>query len=75
MISEEEDDYDEEEEDNSSSCTKRKRGPIFMKHVDVEKFLSQEDLRETESKISVFYDKERRFKRHADGLHLIEQFV
>lgn len=67
---------EEMEEDGSQSEEFRmKKGPIIMKHIDVEKFLSPEELRDTEIKIGVFYDKERKLKRFADGMHLIKRFV
>ncbi|TNV80188.1 hypothetical protein FGO68_gene5786 [Halteria grandinella] len=67
---------EEMEEDGSQSEEFRmKKGPIIMKHIDVEKFLSPAELHDTEIKIGVFYDKERKLKRFADGMHLIKRFV
>jgi hypothetical protein len=50
-------------------------GPIIMRHIDVEKFLSPEELLDTKTKLGVFYDTERRFKLYADGMELIQRFV
>jgi hypothetical protein len=76
-ISEEEVEEDGSQSEEQQTHQKRfnTKGPIIMKHIDVEKFLSPAELLDTENKISVFFDKERRLKRHADGLRLIERFV
>ncbi len=46
-----------------------------MKQIDYEKFLSTEEREQTEKKLNVFFDKDRKYKRHADGLRLIKQIV
>ena len=43
--------------------------------MDIEKILSSEEKLEAEERIKVFYDKDRKFKRHADGLALIKEIV
>ncbi len=46
-----------------------------MRHVDLNKILSPEEKQMNETKIAVFYDKHRKYKRHADGLQLIKRIV
>ena len=44
----------------------------MMKPVDIDRFFSPQEKKITEKQISVFYDKNRKLKRHADGLALIK---
>ena len=46
-----------------------------MKTIDIEKIYSSNEKKANHSVISVFFDKERRLKRHADGTKLIKSFV
>ena len=48
---------------------------VQMRPIDMEKILSTADKEETARRIAVFYDLTRKYKRHADGKHLIETFV
>lgn len=48
---------------------------IMMKPVDIDRFFSPQEKKLTETQINVFYDKNRKLKRHADGLTLIKQIV
>lgn len=48
---------------------------VQMRHVDIDKILTPAEKLSNESKINVFYDKHRKYKRHADGLQLIKRIV
>ena len=58
--------------------TKRREKPIAsvqMRHIDLEKILSTEAKVLAAERINVFYDQDRKYKRHADGLYLIKKIV
>ena len=46
-----------------------------MRHIDMNKILSDQEKERVAERIQVFYDKERKYKRHADGLTLIKEIV
>jgi hypothetical protein len=46
-----------------------------MRHIDFERILSTEAKVLAAERIKVFYDQDRKYKRHADGLYLIKKIV
>ena len=55
--------------------TKRPKVSVHMRPIDLERIMYTEEKILACERIKVFYDRDRKYKRHADGLYLIKKIV
>ena len=60
---------------NRGSPSPSSREALRMKPVDIYRIYSCDEKQHNGQLISVFFDRNRKLKRHADGVRLIEMFV